>query len=68
MEPTPTPETPSRRREPIDPNPDRVNADNDQTDQDIDTAGTEADEPAVGSALDKGIERDERRRPAPDRP
>jgi len=68
MEHTPTPETPSRRGEPIDANPDRVNADDNETDQDIDIAGTEADEPAVGSALDKGIERDERRRPAPDRP
>jgi hypothetical protein len=68
MEHTPTPEIPSSRGEPIDPNPDRVNADDNQTDQDIDIAGTEADEPAVGSALDKGIERDERRRPAPDRP
>ena len=68
MEHTPTPETPARRGEPIDTNPDRVNADDNQTDQDIDIAGTEADEPAVGSALDKGIERDERRRPAPDRP
>ena len=68
MEHTPIPETQSRRGAPIDPNPDRVNADDNETDQDIDIAGTEADEPAVGSALDKGIERDERRRPAPDRP
>ena len=68
MPATPTPETPSRRREPIDADPDRVDAEDGQTDQDIDTAGTEADEPAVGSALDRGIERDERRRPAPDRP
>jgi len=67
MEHTPTPETPPRRGEPIDA-PDRVNADDGQTDQDIDIAGTEADEPPIGSALDKGIERDERRRPAPDRP
>ena len=68
MEHAPTPETPAHRGEPIDTNPDRVNADDNQTDQDIDIAGTEADEPAIGSALDKGIERDERRRPALDRP
>jgi hypothetical protein len=68
MQPTPTPDTPSRRREPNDADPDLVNAENEQTEQDIDIAGTEADEPAVGSALDKGIERDERRRPAADRP
>jgi hypothetical protein len=67
MQPTPEPETRSRRREPADADPDRVNAENHQTDQDIDTAGTEADEPAIGSALDRGIEGDERRRPAPDR-
>ena len=67
MQPTPEPETPSRRREQIDSDA-AVNAENDQTDQDIDTAGTEADEPAVGSAFDRGIERDERRRPAPERP
>lgn len=36
-----------------------------ETDQDIDTAGTEADESAVGSALDQAaVERD----PRPDRP
>jgi hypothetical protein len=68
MQPAPEPEAPSGRRQPIDTDPDRVNAENPQTDQDIDTAGTEADEPAIGSALDRGIERDERRRPAPDRP
>jgi hypothetical protein len=67
MQPTP-PETPSRRPEPIDADPDRVNAEDEQTDQDVDTAGTEADEPAVGSALDRGLEREERRRPGPDRP
>ena len=68
MQPTREPEAPSRRRDQIDGDPNRVDAENDQTDQDIDTAGTEADEPAVGSAVDRGIERDERRRPAPDRP
>ena len=68
MAPTPAPGAPTSRRKPIDVDPDRVNADNPQTDQDIDTAGTEADEPAVGSALDRGIERDDRRRPDPDRP
>ena len=68
MQPEKESETPPRRHEPIDSDPSHVNAENDQTDQDIDTAGTEADEPAVGSAFDRGIERDERRRPAPDRP
>ena len=68
MQPTREPETPSRRRDQIDGDPNRVDAENDQTDQDIDTAGTEADEPGVGSAFDRGIERDERRRSAPDRP
>jgi hypothetical protein len=36
-----------------------------ETDQDVDTAGTEADESAVGSALDQSaVERD----PRPDKP
>ena len=58
MEPTPPPETTSQGRNTVEVEPDRVSAENDQTDQDIDTAGTEADEPAVGSALDKGVERE----------
>ena len=59
MEHTPTPEIPSSRGEPIDPNPDRVNADDNQTDQDIDIAGTEADEPTAGagSSLDQASSR-----------
>ena len=68
MEPTPSPTAPRPERDPIDVDPDRATAENDQTDQDVDTAGTEADEPAVGSALDRRVERDERRRPQPDRP
>ena len=66
MEPGPTPDTTKRRREPNDADPDFVvtegNDQTDQTDQDVDTAGTEADEAAVGTALDKGNERKERRR------
>jgi len=62
MDPGPTPDTTKRRPKPNDTDPDFVTADNDQTDQDVDTAGTEADEAAVGTALDKGIERKEQRR------
>ena len=68
MEPTPPQATPRPERDPVDVDPDLATAKNDQTDQDVDTTGTEADEPAVGSALDRGVEGDERRRPQPDRP
>ena len=58
MEPTPPHPTPRSERDPIDVDPDLATAKDDQTDQDVDTAGTEADEPAVGSALDRGVERE----------
>ena len=68
MEPTPPPATPRPERDPIDVDPDLATAKNDQSDQDVDTAGTEADESAVGSALDRGAGRDKRRGPQPSRP
>jgi hypothetical protein len=60
-----TPKPPARRHnESIETVPERMNEPDGQTDQDVDTAGTEADESAVGTAVDRGIERDERDRPA----
>jgi hypothetical protein len=69
MEPTPSSEKPARRPNvPIEGNPDRMNAPEAQTDQDVDTAGTEADESAVGSAIDQNTGRDGSGRHEPDRP